>query len=302
MKHGTHPSSSSERGDSETPQKSLTFIKGSMSGLASGITKLVVGHPFDTIKVRMQIEGGNGRFNGLIDCVLQTAKKEGIRGFYKGATPPLIGWGISDSVMWGSLRVCQGLIQTNNTPLNIYQHTLAGVGAGIASCVVVTPIEQVKARLQVQYSEPNTKRYTGPIDCVKQLVRNNGILGLYRGFAGTLLFRLFMGIYFGSYQLYHKLLLPYNMSGTTKNFLSGGFASTTLWVIAFPADVIKNRMMAQPDVKPRRYESLAACARHIYQVDKMKGFYRGFVPCLLRSFPTNGAAFVVAEMVATRMK
>jgi len=179
---------------------------------------------------------------------------------------------------------------------------LAGVVAGIASCVVVTPIEQVKARLQVQYSETSTKRYTGPIDCVKQLIRNNGILGLYRGFSGTLLFRLFMGIYFGSYQLYQKMLIPYEISGTMKNFLSGGIASTTLWIIAFPADVLKNRMMAQPDVKPRRYESLASCARHIYEVEKWKGFYRGFVPCLLRSFPTNGAAFVVAEWVATWMQ
>ena len=39
-----------------------------------------------------------------------------------------------------------------------------------------------------------------------------------------------------------------------QNFLCGGLAATTLWCIAYPFDVVKNRMMAQPDVKPRKYE------------------------------------------------
>lgn len=30
---------------------------GFLAGIGSGVTKLVVGHPFDTIKVRMQVEG-----------------------------------------------------------------------------------------------------------------------------------------------------------------------------------------------------------------------------------------------------
>jgi hypothetical protein len=43
-------------------------------------------------------------------------------------------------------------------------------------------------------------------------------------------------------------------SPVLSNFVSGGFAATTLWCVAFPTDLIKNRMMSQPDVKPRRYE------------------------------------------------
>ena len=36
------------------------------------------GHPFDTLKVRLQTEGVHGRFTGLWDCIVKTAKEEGL--------------------------------------------------------------------------------------------------------------------------------------------------------------------------------------------------------------------------------
>lgn len=47
------------------------------------------------------------------------------------------------------------------------------------------------AKLQMQTVGP--KLYTGPIDAVKQVVRANGLPGLYRGFNATLLFRAWFG-------------------------------------------------------------------------------------------------------------
>lgn len=52
---------------------------------------------FDTVKVRLQTSK-DGHFKGPLDCVLQTVRKEGVAGFYKGATPPLVGWMVMDSV------------------------------------------------------------------------------------------------------------------------------------------------------------------------------------------------------------
>lgn len=82
--------------------------KGFVAGAFSGMTKLAVGHPFvftvcisvaegslqrrfDTVKVRLQTTT-KAHFKGPLDCVMQTLRNEGVRGLYKGATPPLIGW------------------------------------------------------------------------------------------------------------------------------------------------------------------------------------------------------------------
>lgn len=52
---------------------------------------------FDTVKVRLQTSE-RSQFRGPLDCVLQTVRKEGLAGLYKGATPPLVGWMFMDSV------------------------------------------------------------------------------------------------------------------------------------------------------------------------------------------------------------
>lgn len=57
-------------------------------------------------------------------------------------------------------------------------------------------------------------------------------------------------------------------------------------------------MLAQPDAPKaqRQYKSVVDCAQQIYARDGFKGFYRGFVPCLLRSAPTNGISFLAFEL------
>lgn len=60
-------------------------LKNSVSGTISGIAGCLVGHPFDTLKVRLQTQPVNNPvYNGLTDCFIKTMKWEGIGGLYKG--------------------------------------------------------------------------------------------------------------------------------------------------------------------------------------------------------------------------
>ena len=52
---------------------------------------------FDTIKVRLQTSE-KAQFRDPLDCLAQTIRHEGVRGLYKGATPPLVGWMFMDSM------------------------------------------------------------------------------------------------------------------------------------------------------------------------------------------------------------
>lgn len=67
-------------------------------------------------------------------------------------------------------------------PLSVFQHGLAGLAGGLTVSFVATPVEQIKARLQVQY-DAGTKVYKGPIDCIRQVViekQNKKIKGTNR--------------------------------------------------------------------------------------------------------------------------
>jgi len=60
-------------------------VKNSLSGTVSGIAGCWVGHPFDTLKVRLQTQPVDKPvYRGLADCFMKTLKWEGIGGLYKG--------------------------------------------------------------------------------------------------------------------------------------------------------------------------------------------------------------------------
>ena len=54
--------------------------------------------------------------------------------------------------------------------------------------------------------------------------------------------------------------------------------------------------MSQPDSKIRKYPTVLSCWKHIWKVDGLKGFTRGFVPCALRTLPANGATWVALKL------
>jgi len=67
-------------------------LKDLISGTAGGIAQVLSGHPLDTIKVRLQIQGpGQKQFNGAIDCLRKTVRNEGFFALYKGSASPLLG-------------------------------------------------------------------------------------------------------------------------------------------------------------------------------------------------------------------
>ena len=94
------------------------------------------------------------------------------------------------------------------------------------------------------------------------------------------------------------------------------------WLSCFPLDTIKNRIQAAPDVLPPkyvspvswsgsipyvfgpltpptrscRYNGMRGAATAIYAEAGLRGFFKGFVPCVLRAFPANAACFMAYEV------
>ena len=71
------------------------------------------------------------------------------------------------------LRPSESQIQQYSMQLPAFGHAISGVFAGWTVSTIASPIEHVKARLQVQYSvEKSNRFYSGPIDCTKKIVRS----------------------------------------------------------------------------------------------------------------------------------
>ena len=61
-----------------------------IGGVAYGVINTIVGHPMDTVKTNMQIEPSYKGKN-MIQSMVHLQKNNGILGFYKGVSSPLIG-------------------------------------------------------------------------------------------------------------------------------------------------------------------------------------------------------------------
>ena len=69
-----------------------------IAGFVGGTFGSLIGHPFDTIKVRLQTQ----KYNNLKNCILKTYQKENIKGFYKGYLLLfiLLAWSSHDKKPW----------------------------------------------------------------------------------------------------------------------------------------------------------------------------------------------------------
>ncbi|KAL8628818.1 hypothetical protein Q9189_005450 [Teloschistes chrysophthalmus] len=318
-KHGHNEALSQAQPARSTAHKNY---KGFVGGVFSGIAKLSVGHPFDTIKVRLQTSD-KSQFRGPLQCLVQTVRNEGVRGLYKGATPPLCGWMAMDSIMLGSLTFYRRILKDNvfsgpyfqgvkpvpaeqgvatDRQLPTIGHGVAGIMAGWTVSFIAAPVEHIKARLQIQYAvDKKARLYRGPIDCCKKILRTHGLHGLYRGLAATMLFRSFFFFWWGSYDIFTRLFSTHTtLSAPAINFWAGGLSAQVFWITSYPSDVVKQRLMTDPlggelgDGKPR-FNKWKDAAKEIWKTDGARGYWRGFTPCFLRAFPANAVALVAFE-------
>ncbi len=242
--------------------------------------------------------------------MLATVRHEGVRALYKGATPPLVGWMVMDSVMLGSLTVYRRLMQEHvfrapGEPLPWYGHGMAGILSGATVSFVAAPVEHVKARLQIQYGARRADRlYAGPVDCVRKIYRAHGVRGIWHGLSATLLFRSSFFFWWGSYDLFSRWLRTSapSLSAPVVNFWAGGLSAQVFWIVSYPSDVVKQRIMTDPlggtlgDGTPR-FRRWRDAAVAVYREGGPRGYWRGFLPCFLRAFPANAMALVAFEAV-----
>ncbi|KAF4591730.1 Mitochondrial substrate carrier family protein L [Ophiocordyceps camponoti-floridani] len=302
-------------GSSSSSSSSSSSYKGFVAGIFSGASKLAVGHPFDTIKVRLQTSP-RSRFSGPVQCLLQTVRGEGFRALYKGASPPLVGWMVMDSLMLGSLNLYRQVLAhrlfsvpvyapgaTAEARLPAWGHGLAGLAAGGTVSVLAAPVEHVKARLQVQYGVSRGERfYAGPVDCLRRIWAAHGVGGVFRGLSATMIFRSFFFVWWAAYDVLSRSLSQRtSLSTPTIQFLAGGASAQLFWLTSYPSDVVKQRIMTDPlggslgDGRPR-FGGWGGWMRAVRTV-RGEGGFGGVWALFLRAFPANASALVVFEAV-----
>ncbi|XP_015123059.1 mitochondrial ornithine transporter 1 [Diachasma alloeum] len=280
----------------------IDFVAGSLGGIAL----VYVGQPLDTVKVKMQTFPD--LYKGMADCFLKTFRQDGIaRGLYAGTAPAVVANVAENSVLFAAYGACQSAIahltgKQKVEELNAFGNASAGFFAAFFSSLTLCPTELIKCRLQamreVQSLELNAGKKIkriGPWRLTRDIVRQNGFTGLFRGLSSTIA-REMPGyfFFFGGYEATRELLAKPGQSrediGWQKTMIAGAVGGTVLWLVIFPADVVKSRIQVQNLSEPA-----LVIMKDIVRKEGAGALYNGLKPTLIRTIPATATLFVTYE-------
>jgi hypothetical protein len=273
----------------QTLLKNLTvieraFIGAAGGGIAGAFTYACL-HPLDTIKTKMQAKGASQIYKNTLDAVSKTFTTNGILGFYSGFSAVVVGSTASSAIYFGSCEFGKSFLSKQNCP-KILIPPISGALGNVLSSAIMVPKELITQRMQTGAKGRSYQVFIN-------ILQNEGVLGLYRGYSATLLRNLPAGVL--SYSSFEYLKLAV-MKSTNKNHLEpiqsvicGALAGAISASITTPLDVVKTRLMTQArneavgKVATVMYGGVKDTIGEILKEEGLVGFTRGMGPRVLHS-------------------
>ncbi|KAJ2497010.1 mitochondrial aspartate-glutamate transporter agc1 [Coemansia sp. RSA 1972] len=179
-----------------------------------------------------------------------------------------------------------------------YNFAIGAVAGGIGAAVVY-PIDLVKTRMQNQRAAVvGEMLYKNSIDCFRKVIRNEGILGLYRGLGPQLVgvapekaIKLTVNDFVRS-RITNKQTGEIAVAG---EMLAGAMAGASQVVFTNPLEIVKIRLQIQGEMLKEAVGSTKAISRSgaitIIKELGLVGLYKGASACLLRDVPFSAIYF-----------
>ncbi|KAK0758216.1 LOW QUALITY PROTEIN: hypothetical protein N5P37_009518 [Trichoderma harzianum] len=164
--------------------------------------------------------------------------------------------------------------------------SLAGATSGVASSIVICPLDVMKTKLQARHglqlwtldavSKRRSFQDRGMIGTGRAIWHEAGLVGMYQGLGPVMLASFLRGtIHFPIYHKINDFLLD--------NFTVAGGACSTLFT--YPLWLIKTRLQSQSNISientTREYKSIIDVVRKMYYREGIISFYSGLTPSLL---------------------
>ncbi|KAK4586745.1 hypothetical protein RGQ29_023780 [Quercus rubra] len=183
----------------------------------------------------------------------------------------------------------------------------AGAIAGGISRTVTSPLDVIKIRFQVQLEPTSswpllrsnlsgTSKYTGMFQATKDILREEGLPGFWRGNVPALL--MVMPYTAIQFTVLHKLKTF--ASGSSKSedhiqlspylsYVSGALAGCAATVGSYPFDLLRTILASQGE--PKVYPTMRSAFVDIVRARGFRGLYAGLSPTLVEIIPYAGLQF-----------
>lgn len=252
-----------------------SFFTNYVAGMTQATLVTIVGYPFDLVKSRTQAK----IYQSATKCAIDILQNKGFIGLYRGVSAPWISHLIKRPLQFPLTEYLKNRNFGNNYVI--------GFVSGVIGPVFGTPLQLIKVQMQ-------TNNSGGMISFIQKRMREQGIIGFYRGFLPTLIKDcVFAASFVGNYYTFRDYL------GTDrwwKNFLSGSVAHCITWSLFIPIDFIKTNIQ-----KSNQSIGIAQVISVNYQKYGLKVFWRGLGAACVRTIPVSGIAMTGYEFIRTHL-
>lgn len=287
-----------------------------VAGTIAGINVTLVGHPFDTLKVRLQTQPTvNPIYSGVVDCFKKTLQWEGFSGLYKGVSSPLIGQMFFRANLFLAYGQSKNFLlqMSDNNCLSNKDYFIAGGLAWLFGTIAECPIDFFKTQMQIQIIKSKTIKdfqpeYTNMKDCFIKIIRMNGFKGAYQGVVPHMMRNLPAGsAHLGMFEVSRKYFakkdnIEVKDLSIYKTIISGGIGGWCYWFFFYPLDVVKSSIQSDnPNKEKRNFNGVLDVYNKLYKEGGIKRFYKGFTPCLMRAIPANAVLLLSSSYLSEHL-
>lgn len=166
-------------------------------GACAGVGAQSILYPLEVVKTRVCVSRNSELQGGVRGIVKDAYRQGGIKEFYRGFAPNMVGIvfyrglelgiysSIQQSVMMYRMKWLD--MSRHDATLNVAEVGVAGMIASTIAQTVTYPLNVVRTRLQTQGTQYRTKRYNGTIDCFVKVVKQKGVKALFSGLTANYL-------------------------------------------------------------------------------------------------------------------
>lgn len=172
----------------QKPNENISFLQKCAFGMVAGGTGAFVGTPAELALIRMTSDGRLPKqeqrgYKNVFDALFRVIKEEGVLTLWRGCLPTIIRAIFVNMAQLATYsQVKQYLLSLSYFDDNIICHFSASMVSGLATTWASLPPDIVKTRIQSMKYIDGKPEYKSGVDVLKKVVRNEGVMALWKGF------------------------------------------------------------------------------------------------------------------------
>jgi solute carrier family 25 (adenine nucleotide translocator) protein 4/5/6/31 len=271
-------------------------------GVAGGISKTAVA-PIERVKLLLQVQAAStqikpeDQYRGIIDCFVRVSREQGVSSFWRGNLANVVRYFPTQALNFAFKdkykQIFLGGVKKDQFWRFFMGNLASGGAAGATSLLFVYPLDFARTRLAADVGKGKSRMYTGLVNCISTIHKQDGLKGLYQGFGisvgGIIVYR---AAFFGGYDTLRDVALkdPKN-APVWQKWLVAQAVTIVSGIVSYPFDTVRRRMMMQAGRKDILYTGTLDCARKIVANEGASAFFKGAGSNILRG--TGGAIVLV---------